>query len=246
MTTVNFRSQGNAVNTRVVSLNVGLPRSLDHGGGQVRSGIFKSPVRGALRLGEHGLEGDGQADTEHHGGADKAVCVYAVEHLPYWEERLGLRLSPGAFGENFSAEGLVEGAVRIGDLFRVGTALVEVSQPRVPCFKLGARHGRGELVAWVKETGFTGFYLRCLEPGEVRAGDEISLVQEAEHGFTVAEANRAMHSTGRDVEGIERLLAVPELSAEWRKMLGTRLRKATAKQRGKLTGRSASSRRTER
>ena len=225
------------MSARVVSLNVGLPRrSLAHGGGHVRSGIFKAPVRGALRLGEHGLEGDGQADAKHHGGADKAVCVYAVEHLSYWEGRLGLRLQPGAFGENFSTQGLVEEEVRIGDAFRVGTALVQASQPRVPCFKLGARHGRGELVPWVKETGLTGFYLRCLEPGEVRDGDEVSLLEEAEHGFTVAEANRVMHGKGLDVEGIERLLAVPELSAEWKKMLKTRLRKATAKQREKPTG----------
>ena len=219
------------MSARLISLNVGLPRSLARGKREVRSGIFKSPVRGGLRLGETGLEGDGQGDVEHHGGPDKAVCVYAVENLPYWRERLGLEMEPGAFGENFSTEGLVEREVRIGDVFRVGTTVVQVSQPRIPCFKLAARHGEGELALWVKETGFTGFYLRCLEPGEVRAGEAVLLEEKAEQGFTVAEANRVMHGDGEDPEGMERLLATPALSAEWKKMLKSRLRKATAKQK---------------
>lgn len=220
---------------RVVSVNVGLPRPLAHGGGSVRSGIFKSPVGGASWLGESGLRGDGQGDTKNHGGPDKAVCVYAAEHLPYWEGRLGAGLEPGAFGENFSVEGLVETEVRIGHVYRVGTALAQVSQPRVPCFKLGARHSENKLALWVRETGFTGFYLRCLEPGEVRAGDEVSLVGRPEHGFTVAEANGIMHGDV-DVEAIERLRAVPELSAEWKRMLRSRLQKAASKQRNKPEG----------
>ena len=220
---------------RVVSVNVGLPGPLAHGKGEVRSGISKAPVRGALWFRKNGLEGDGQADTENHGGPDKAVCVYAVEHLPYWEVRLGPELEPGAFGENFSAEGLVETGVRIGDVYRVGTALTQVSQPRVPCFKLAARHGKEMLAVWVKETGLTGFYLRCLEPGEVRAGDEISLVRSPEHGFTVAEANGIMHGDA-DVAALERLRAIPELSAEWKRMLKARLRRAASKQRNEPEG----------
>ncbi len=223
------------MSAHLVSLNVGLPRPLAHGGGEVQSGILKSPVRGPLRLRETGLEGDGQADVEHHGGPDKAVCVYAVEHLPYWRGRLDPELEPGAFGENFSTEGLLEAKVRIGDVFRVGTAVAQVSQPRIPCFKLAARHGEGELALWVKETGLTGFYLRCLQPGEVRAGDKISLVGSPERGVTIAEANRIMHGQGHDATSIERLLAVPELSAEWKRMLKSRLRKATARQKSKLT-----------
>ena len=216
---------------RLISLNVGLPQSLKHGKGRVQSGILKSPVRGALRLAENGLEGDGQADTEHHGGADKAVCVYAVEHLPYWSERLDTGLEPSAFGENFSTEGPVESEVYIGDVFRVGTAIVQVSQPRIPCFKLAARHGEGQLALWVKKTGLTGFYLRCLEPGEIRAGYGLSLIGRPEHGFTVAEANRVMHGDRQDVASIEHLRAVPELSAEWKRMLGSRLQKAAARQK---------------
>lgn len=218
------------MSARVVSLNVGLPRSLAHGEGHVESGIFKSSVQRSLSLGEMGLEGDGQADLEHHGGPDKAVCVYAVEHLPYWGERLGLGLEPGAFGENFSVEGLVETEVRIGDVYRIGTATAQVSQPRIPCFKLSARHGEKELALWVKETGYTGFYLRCLEPGEVRAGDGIFLVKRPEHGPTVAEANRIMHGDKKDAAGTERLRATPELSDEWKRMLKSRMQKEIAKQ----------------
>ena len=223
------------MSARLISLNVGLPRPLSHGKGEVRSGIFKSPVREALRLDETGLEGDGQGDVEHHGGPDKAVCAYSVENLPYWGGRLGREMEPGAFGENFSAEGLVETEVRIGDVFRVGTAVAQVSQPRVPCYKLAARHGEGELALWVKETGLTGFYLRCLEPGEVRAGDGIFLEEKAEQGFTVAAANRVMHGDGGGPEGIERLLATPALSAEWKRMLKSRLQKAAARQKNNLT-----------
>lgn len=227
---------GEANAARLASLNVGLPRPLAHGHGSVLSGITKSAVWGGSWFGETGLEGDGQGDTEHHGGPDKAVCVYALEHYPYWEERLGTGLEPGAFGENFSAEGLVETEVRIGDVYRVGTAVAQVSQPRVPCFKLAARHGEKELALWVGETGLTGFYLRCLEPGEVRGGDGISLVESGKGGFTVAEANRIMHGDGQDVGIVERLRAVPELSAEWKKMLKSRLQKAVSKQQDEPKG----------
>lgn len=230
MITVRREGSGTTLAARVVSVNVGMPRPLAHGKGEVRSGIRKSPTRGALWFGENGLEGDGQGDTEHHGGPDKAVCVYPLEHYLYWREHLDTSLDPGSFGENFSAEGLVETEVRIGDVYRVGTALTQVSQPRVPCYKLAARHGEEGLAVWVRETGFTGFYLRCLEPGEVRAGDEVSLVRSPDRGFTVAEANGIMHG-GVDVAGIERLRAVPELSAEWKRMLGSRLEKAVSKQR---------------
>ena len=236
MTTARGRGSGaTVVGARVVSVNVGLPGPLAHGKGEVRSGIFKTSVRGAVRFRENGLRGDGQADKKNHGGPDKAACVYPLEHYPYWEGRLGPGLEPGAFGENFSAEGLVETEVGIGDVFRVGMAVAQVSQPRVPCFKLAARHGEEMLAAWVKETGFTGFYLRCLEPGEVRAGDDISLVESGGSGFTVAGANRVMHGDA-DVAGIERLRAVPELSAEWKRMLSCRLEKLASEQRNEPRG----------
>lgn len=211
------RVSGSAPKARLVSLNVGQPGPLAYRGKQVLSGFRKTPASQALWLGDTGLEGDAQADLKNHGGPEKAVCVYPLEHYPYWRERLERPLEPAAFGENFSTEGLLEPAVRIGDVYRVGEAVVQVSQPRQPCFKLAARHGVKELAAWVQETGFTGFYFRCLKPGEVSAGDEVSLLERPENGVSLAEANRVMHHDRRDLAGIERLLAIPELSASWRK-----------------------------
>jgi len=211
------------VRGRLVSLNVGEPRPLAYRGRSVPSGIFKSPVEGPLRLCQTGLEGDAQADLKNHGGPEKAVCVYPLEHYPYWAARLGREPEAGFFGENFATEGMTESEVCIGDVYRVGGATVQVSQPRQPCYKLAARHRVRELALWVQEEGFTGFYLRCLEEGEVRAGDEILPLNRSPVGFSVAEANRVMHRDRHDVAGIERLLSVPGLSASWRRTLEKRL-----------------------
>ena len=214
------------MNASLISLNVGQPRPLAYRGKHVPSSFRKAPVQAAeaLWLGETGLEGDAQADLKNHGGPDKAVCVYPLEHYPYWSARLGRNLSPGAFGENFSTERLLEREVYVGDVYRVGGAVVQVSQPRQPCFKMAARHGVKDLAWWVQETGFTGFYFRCLEPGEVRVGGDIALLERSAPEVTVEEANRVMHHDKRDFAGIERLLAVPELSANWRRAFEKRLR----------------------
>lgn len=204
-------------------LNVGKPQPLVYGKGTVESGIVKTPVATATWLGKTGLAGDGQADLKNHGGPDKAVCVYAYEHYPYWEEQLNRALPLAAFGENFSTEGLLEADVCVGDMYRVGTATVQVSQPRQPCFKLGARHGFPKLVLWVQQTGLTGYYLRCLESGSVQLADGLQLLDRPIPEVTIAEANRVMHQDKGDVEGIRRLLAVPALSASWRRTLERRL-----------------------
>jgi MOSC domain-containing protein YiiM len=184
----------------------------------------KPPVSGPRWLGETGLQGDAQADLDNHGGPEKAVCVYPLEHYPYWTERLGKSLEPGSFGENFSTQGLSETEVCIGDVYRVGSSLLQVSQPRQPCYKLAARHGVPEMAAWVQEQGRTGFYLRCLEPGEVRAGDEVSLVERPAGAVSVTGANRVMHHDRHDREGIRALLAMGELLAgSWRTKLEKRL-----------------------
>jgi MOSC domain-containing protein YiiM len=214
----------------VRSLNVGLPKPLAHGKGFVRSGFVKAPAAGPLWLGETGLEGDGQADLKVHGGPEKAVCLYPSEHYPYWEERLGRRLPEAAFGENMTTEDLVEAEVCIGDVFRVvgsgegtGGPTVQVSQPRQPCYKLAARHKAKRLALWVQETGLTGFYFRVLEEGEVRAGSVLALLERPVPWATVAEANRVMHRDKEDLRGTERLLALPELSASWRRTFEKRL-----------------------
>lgn len=215
------------IRARLMSVNTGIAQAVDYKGREARSGIYKEPAKRALRLGMTGLEGDEQADLVNHGGPDKAVCVYVHGHYPHWERVLGRTLPMGAFGENFTVQGLTEADVRIGDIFAVGSATVQISQPRVPCWKLAMKWGLDALPALVTETGATGFYFRVLQPGEVDAGD-LALVERHPAGMTVKEANRIMHEDKRDEAGIRRLLAVDALAASWRETLERRLAKLEA------------------
>jgi len=220
----------------LVVLNVGTPQPLAHGRGTVSSGIFKFPVGEPIWLDVEGLAGDAQADRQHHGGPDKAVCVYPMEHYPAVRRRLNRQtLGFAAFGENFSVQGLLEGEVCIGDTFRVGTA-VQVSQPRQPCFKLGARHHDLKLPLWVQEHGVTGWYFRVLKPGKVRVGDSIEHVERPPGAISVAEANRIMHHDKQDLPRVEQLLALPALSRSWRATLGRRLAGRETSPEARLTG----------
>ncbi len=224
----NYTNHADATESaRIASLNVGGPKPLAYREKHVRSGFVKAPVSQAVWLSATNLDGDRQADLRVHGGEEKAVCVYPLEHYPYWEKQLGRELPVASFGENFSTEGFTESTVCIGDVFRVGEAeqapLVQVSQPRQPCFKLGARHETPELVLWVQESGATGFYFRVLEEGEVRPGDGLLLVERAHPGASVAEANRVMHHDKRDLEGLKRLAGIQELAPSWREKFEKRL-----------------------
>ncbi|WP_216326349.1 MOSC domain-containing protein [Deinococcus aestuarii] len=148
--------------SRIQVLSVGLPQPLPYLDGSVPSGFVKTPVSRVLYLGLEGLEDDGQADRQNHGGPDKAVCVYPSEHYPSWQERLGKPLGDAAFGENFTTSGLTEEDACIGDVYQIEQAIVQVSQPRKPCFKLAARHGEPKLTLWVQETGLSGWYFRLV------------------------------------------------------------------------------------
>ncbi len=176
---------------RVVSLNVGMPRPLlTPGKGEVLSGIVKSPVAGRRRVVRHNVEGDGQANLAVHGGEMKAVYAYAFEHYPAWARALGRETLPmGFFGENLTTEGLLEETVRIGDRFRVGTALLEVTQPRQPCYKLAAHVGRPDFPKLFTQSGRSGWYLMIVEEGDVGAGDTVARVVEGA-GPTVLELFR--------------------------------------------------------
>jgi MOSC domain-containing protein YiiM len=203
----------------VISCNVGLPAPLRTADREVSSGIRKRPVDGPLLVGPDGCAGDGQADLENHAGPDKAVCVYATEHLPYWSTRLGHPFAPGAFGENFSVAGLVESEVHIGDVLAIGTARFQLTQPRGPCFKLGMLHGAPQLALWVQEAGLTGFYLRCLVAGPVAAGQPITLVERDPAHPTVAEVVRVTYRDTGDDAAIDRVIACPPLADAWRRAL---------------------------
>jgi MOSC domain-containing protein YiiM len=203
------------VTGRLVSLQVGRPALLAWNGRIVETAIVKQAVDGPLHLAGDGFEGDEQADLTVHGGPDKAACAYPVEHLPRWSHELGRDLPRGAFGENLSVAGLLEEDVHIGDVFTLGGALVQVSQPRGPCYKIAARWGPKTLPDRMAKAGISGFYFRVLEEGAVRAGDELRLAERGS-AVSVAEVMRVTYRDRRDEEGLLRVAAVPELAGQWR------------------------------
>ncbi|UJF32427.1 MOSC domain-containing protein [Paenibacillus hexagrammi] len=207
----------------IVSVNVGIPQSIIYQGKELETGIYKSQVSSSLRLTKTQLEGDGQADLVNHGGPDKAICVYAKEHFAYWESKLGCELHPGAFGENLTVTGLLEDVVCIGDIFQIGDAVVQVSQPRQPCHKLAKRYDVQDLPVQVQNTGFTGYYFRVLKEGNIPAQPTIRLTQKDPAGITVANANQIKYHDKANAEGIRSILAVEALSQSWRQSFEKRL-----------------------
>jgi MOSC domain-containing protein YiiM len=204
---------------RVISLNVGLPRSVPWRGRTVTTGIFKEPVSGRVPMRRLNLDGDRQADLSVHGGPDKAVYVYPAENYPFWRGELPEHdLGWGGFGENLTTEGWREDGVHIGDRFRIGTAEVIVTQPRMPCYKLGVRFGREDIVARFLAAGRPGFYLRVLEEGEVGAGDAMVRTSEDPVRIPVSEVYRL--GTGRptsaDRDLLERITWLEALPESWR------------------------------
>jgi MOSC domain-containing protein YiiM len=202
---------------KVEALNIGLPAKELFHGREVTTGICKKPVRGPLSLDRLGFEGDGVADQKHHGGTDKAVCVYSVEHYPFWEKTLGVALPLAPFGENLSVSNLQEDDVSVGDVFQLGTAEVQVSQPRQPCRTLAARYGRSDLIKLVVDSGRTGFYLRVLKKGIVERCDRLILKEREPRRVSISFANRIFHHNRDNRSGIGRVLAVPALSESWQK-----------------------------
>jgi len=202
---------------RLLSVNFGLPRDIAWNGRTVRTGIWKDPVAGRCRVGRTNLEGDGQGDKEGHGGEQRAVFVYQIESYRYWQERLGRKdFVHGQFGENFTIEGLPDDVVCIGDRFQIGSALFEVTQPRVTCYRVGIRMNEPQMAALLTSSGRPGFYFRVLEPGEVRAGDDIIKVGEAKERMTVAAINALLYSHHHPRDQLQRALQIEALSPGWR------------------------------
>lgn len=213
------------MNATVVSVNVGKPAAVPYQGRELMTGINKSVAAGPVYLGAEQLDGDGQADLKNHGGPDKAVCAYPFDHYPYWERELNRKLSYAAFGENATIAGLTETEACIGDIYRIGSAVVQISQPRYPCFKLGNKHGVPDLPEMVLETGYSGYYFRVLEPGCLQAGDSVVRIERHPLEVTVAYAIGIVHRGRSDAAGIRRLLAVEALAASWQDMLTNMLSK---------------------
>ena len=223
----------------VESIQVGRPQQFSTEGDSSKpwtSAIIKESVSGAVWLGMTTLDGDEQSDLIHHGGPDKAVLAYSAEHYPGWRRSMDNPLLPfGAFGENFTVAGLTETDVCIGDMWQVGNeAVVQVSQPRQPCWKLSRRWGINDLAVQVQRTGRTGWYLRVLQEGEVEAGSPITLAERPHPEWTIDAANELMHRDKRNVAAAEILGCLPELSASWRTTLARRCQKqldSTSEQR---------------
>jgi MOSC domain-containing protein YiiM len=197
---------------KIVSLNIGKPVTVDYRGKPVETGIYKSPAEGPVKLSVNGLQGDGQADLVNHGGPDKAVCVYPLEHYAHWEELLGKKLEYAAFGENITTTGLIETEVCIGDVYEIGTAVLQVSQPRYPCFKLSQKHGPADMPARVLATGYSGFYFRVLREGEIAAGDMIVKSSNGTGGVPVSRVLRVMEAGGKDMEGLAEAAGLDDLA----------------------------------
>src|SRR5438477_162797 len=202
---------------RLLSLNVGLPRDIEWRGRVVRTAIWKDPVQGRRRVKRLNVEGDQQADLGGHGGEQRAVFVYQIESYRYWENRLGRRdFVHGQFGENFTIEGLPDDEVCIGDRYRIGTALFEVTQPRVTCYRVGIRTNEPQMAALLTSSGRPGFYLRVLEEGDVGAGDPIVLVARGPEQMSVAQVNALLYSSTHPRHQLETALRIPALSPGWR------------------------------
>ncbi|MBA4117195.1 MAG: MOSC domain-containing protein [Rubrobacter sp.] len=211
----------------LLSVNVSPPTEIPHGSGTVSTGIFKEPVAGRIMLRALNLDGDGQADLANHGGIYRAAYAYSIENYDYWRRELGRAdLAFGQFGENFTVEGMLEDDVHIGDVFRVGDALVEVTQPRPPCFKLGIKMGMAVFPKLFLASGRVGFYLRVLGEGEVGAGDVFDRVQSDPERMTVREMSHLLFFDPENLEGAKRALRIRALSPGWRDSFEERLIKA--------------------
>ena len=201
---------------KVISLNVALPRTVKFRGQAVTTGIFKEPVKGRIKLRRLNLDGDKQADLTVHGGPDKALYAYPAEHYAYWRKRLpNMKLPWGMFGENLTTEELFEDQVNIGDVFRIGSSKVVATQPRMPCYKLGVKFGRMDIVRQFMESKLTGIYFRVLKEGDVGAGDEIELISRDDNNVTVKDIVRLV-SSRRDEATIQRALHIKALPEAWR------------------------------
>jgi MOSC domain-containing protein YiiM len=202
---------------KLVSVNVGLPRDVISKGRVVTTGIFKDPVEGPVRLRTLNLDGDRQADLKVHGGVHKAVYAYPAEHYDYWRRELpGVELPWGMFGENLTTEGLFESEINIGDQFRIGSAELIASQPRLPCYKLAVKFGRDDIIKRFLESRRTGLYFAVLEEGDVRAGDSIEIITRDANRVTVQEITRLYLEGKNDVEALNRALQVNALPESWK------------------------------
>ena len=211
---------------KLISLNVGLPKLVLHHGEPVSTGIFKQPVTNRIALRKLNLDGDRQADLSVHGGPEKAVYAYPSEHYECWKSEFPeMDLPWGMFGENFTTEGMFESEQNIGDIYKVGSATVMVTQPRMPCYKLGIKFGRGDILRRFLQSGRTGFYFSVLEEGEVGVGDQLELLQKINEGVKVSDITRLYVSDKYDAALLRRAIETEALPENWRGYFSERHKK---------------------
>jgi MOSC domain-containing protein YiiM len=209
---------------KVLAISIGQAHQVEHDGRKIRTAIFKEPVAGPVVLRRDGIVGDVQVDRKNHGGPDKAVYLYSADNYPYWQRELGVDALPyGYFGENLTVTGWPDDAVHIGDTFRVGEVILQVTQPRVPCFKLGMKVGDSAFPKRFLPSGRVGFYLRVLRTGELRVGDGFERIAEDPGRVSIRDAMLALLKGPRQQEIIARLLRVEALSTAWRQSLAEKL-----------------------
>jgi MOSC domain-containing protein YiiM len=214
---------------KLISVNVGLPRLVMRHDEPVSTGIFKEPVAGRVMLRTLNLEGDRQADLSVHGGPSKAVYAYPSEHYECWKKELPDRELPwGMFGENFTTMGLLETELNIGDKFRIGTAAVMITEPRMPCYKLGLKFGRSDILKRFLASKRTGFYFAVLQEGEVGAGDEFQLIERDAHGVRVSDITQLYVGDKHNTELLRRAVAVEALPESWRSYFQNQIQKLMA------------------
>lgn len=211
---------------KLVSVNIGLPREVTWKGKTISTGIFKEPVNDRVMVRALNLDGDGQADLTVHGGLDKAVYVYPFEHYDYWRDELSdTELTMGIFCENFTVTGFKEEKINIGDLFQIGSVELMVTQPRMPCYKLGIRFGRPDMVRRFLASRRTGFYFRVLQEGEVVAGDTLELVSRDSNNITVADITQLYVREQTNPELMHRAAQLEALPASWRDYFQEQIRR---------------------
>jgi MOSC domain-containing protein YiiM len=201
---------------RIVSVNIGRPQLVAKSGRTYSTSINRHPATGPVQLTTEGFENDRVSDRSVHGGPDKAICCYAHEHYPFWEMRLGHEMPVPSFGENLTTEGMLEIDICIGDAYRIGSATVQVSQPRQPCFKLAGKHDEPRIIPWVWEEGFSGFYFRVVDTGAIGAGDAVELVARPHADLSIRRMLRLKRGEGLSDDMRERLANLYELAGSWR------------------------------
>jgi MOSC domain-containing protein YiiM len=210
---------------KLISVNVGLPREITVGGKSVRTSIWKNPIQGRVHVSTLNVDGDQQSDLSVHGGVDKAVYLYSSEHYSYWRNRLpDVELPWGAFGENFTSEGILENQIKIGDRIRIGSVDFMVTQPRMPCFKLGIRFNRRDMVKHFLASKRSGFY----REGEVKNGDAIEFIEKQETGVTITDIVNLYSIDSQNQELLRRATEVPALPQSWKDFFRKRLWDADA------------------